>query len=334
VALPKISPNQMAQRQQAGSELVRSVGLPAFEPQLARLLLNPLTDLQTRGAVARALASLKPEDTLVALAPLAGDPGAPDPLRRKIAQALAQREGSDPPGILNEAFATLTRRMQVRLAESLAGSASGAERLLELVSQGRAPAALLLERSVKDKLQAAKITDSESRINQLTKGLKPPSAEIQQLIDARRAAFSPEKAQIAKGEKVFTQNCRPCHQIGGVGNVVGPQLDGIGGRGLDRLLEDVLDPNRNVDPAFHTTLVSLRDGDMVSGLFRREEGEAIVLANGAGKEMSIPKKDIVERRASETSLMPENFGEIIPQTDFNDLMAFLLSTGPKPTAKP
>ena len=48
--------------------------------------------------------------------------------------------------------------------------------------------------------------------------------------------------------------------------------------------------------------------EAVSGLFRREEGEAIVLADVTGKDVSIPKKDIVERRNSTTSLMPENFG--------------------------
>jgi len=55
---------------------------------------------------------------------------------------------------------------------------------------------------------------------------------------------------------------------------------------------------------------------------------AIVLAVSTGKEISVPKKDIVERRTSDTSLMPENFGEVIPAQDFRDLMAFLLNHGP------
>jgi len=107
--------------------------------------------------------------------------------------------------------------------------------------------------------------------------------------------------------------------------LVGPQLDGIGNRGLERLLEDVLDPNRNVDRAFRTHTLALRNGDIFSGLPRREEGELLVLADSTGKEISIPKKDIQDRRESDTSLMPENFGEVIPLLDFNDLMAFLLS---------
>src|SRR5205823_3565436 len=129
----------------------------------------------------------------------------------------------------------------------------------------------------------------------------PESEEIQKLIDTRRAAYDPTKTQMARGDQIFTQNCRICHQIDGVGTVVGPQLDGIGNRGLERLLEDVLDPNRNVDPAFHTTTVVLKDGEVTSGLFRRDEGEAVVLADATGKEISIPKKNIIERRASDTS---------------------------------
>ena len=50
----------------------------------------------------------------------------------------------------------------------------------------------------------------------------------------------------------------------------------------------------------------------------------VVLVESSGKEISIPKNQIKERRESETSLMPANFGDVIPTADFNDLLAFLL----------
>jgi putative heme-binding domain-containing protein len=333
VTVPKVSPNTIGQRLGAAAELVRALSLGKFEPQLASALVNPATDIGACGIVAETLVALHPNEILAALAPLAGDPAVSIVLRRQIAQVIAGDKSTSAESILNEAFRTLTRRMQVKLAASLASSAASAEQLLKLVADGRAPAALLLERAVKDKLQVSKPANVNERLAQLTKDVVEPGSAIQKLIDERRANFDLTKTLAARGEKVFTLNCRPCHQIDGVGNVVGPQLDGIGGRGLERLLEDVLDPNRNVDPAFHTTIVSLKDGDVESGLFRREEGEAIVLANGAGKEISIPKRDIVDRHASTTSLMPENFGEIISPQDFNDLMAFLLAHGPKPGTK-
>jgi putative heme-binding domain-containing protein len=90
-------------------------------------------------------------------------------------------------------------------------------------------------------------------------------------------------------------------------------------------MEDILDPNRSVDPAFHTTLLVMKDGDVQSGLFRREEGQMIILAQSSGKEISIPKKDVAERRETMSSLMPDNFSEAIKPADFNDLIAFLTS---------
>src|SRR5205085_4021722 len=108
---------------------------------------------------------------------------------------------------------------------------------------------------------------------------------IQNLIDARRAQYQPGPEDAQKGEAIFVQNCGVCHKIGNIGNMVGPQLDGIGNRGLERLLEDVLDPNRNVDRAFRTHVIVLKDGDVVSGLPRREEGELLILADSLGKEV-------------------------------------------------
>ena len=150
---------------------------------------------------------------------------------------------------------------------------------------------------------------------------------LQKVIEERRRNFTSNKVSFEKGEQVFTQNCRACHQLDGVGNVIGPQLDGVGNRGLERLCEDILDPNRSIDPAFRSTLFIMKDGDVVSGLFRREEAELIVVADSTGKELSLPKRQIDSRRQSETSLMPENFSEIIPPDDFNNLMAYLLSKG-------
>ena len=100
---------------------------------------------------------------------------------------------------------------------------------------------------------------------------------------------------------------------------------GLGKRGVDRVLEDVLDPNRNVDAAFRTTILRLKGGDSTAGLFRREEGELLVLADSAGKEVSVRKADVERRAVSPLSPMPSNFGELIPPKDLNDLVSFLIA---------
>src|SRR5439155_14860230 len=168
---------------------------------------------------------------------------------------------------------------------------------------------------------SAKLPQFGERFARLTNGLASVAAELQKLIDERRAGFDADLASVDRGRAMFEKTCAVCHQIDGKGAVVGPQLDGIGNRGLERLIEDVLDPNRNVDPAFHTTNVTLKDDTAITGLLRREEGEVLVFADSTGKEITVPKKEIAERRESELSLMPSNFGDVLTAEEFYDLMA-------------
>lgn len=331
IEVPRTDPSQIAKRQLAAADLVRTLPLRKLEPKLIDLLLGPSLELETRAAVARALLALNPNEKLQPLAPLIADPAIAESLREKICRAVVGKYANAPSqAILAEAMRTSPRRLQIKLAQSLAASANGAQNLLRMVSSAEAPATLLLERSVKEKLLALKLSNLAARVEELTAGLKLPSEEVQKLIDKCRKAHSPTTASMESGEKIFTQNCRACHQLDGVGSVIGPQLEGIGSRGLERLCEDILDPNRSIDPAFRSSLFTLKDGDIVSGLFRRDDAEIVVLADSTGKEISIPRKQIAERRESNTSLMPENFGELLSEKDLNDLMAYLLSKGTKP----
>jgi putative heme-binding domain-containing protein len=90
-------------------------------------------------------------------------------------------------------------------------------------------------------------------------------------------------------------------------------------------VEDVLDPNRNLDPAFRYSTLILKDGRLVTGLQRRAEGETLIFADTTGKEVTVRKSEISKRIESPASLMPANFAEIIGEGEFNDLMAYLLS---------
>jgi putative heme-binding domain-containing protein len=192
---------------------------------------------------------------------------------------------------------------------------------------------LLVDRIVQQKLLAARPADANRRLTQLTAGLKPQNERLVKLVAERRDAFLKAHPDRTHGAQIFTQTCAVCHSIGGNGGSIGPQLDGVGNRGLDRLCEDIIDPNRNVDRVFRFSIVTLKNGDVVTGLFRREEGDILVFADATGKEFTALKQEVSERRESDTSLMPEFFGDALPSADFADLLAFLLSqhaTPPSP----
>src|SRR5206468_4911664 len=131
--------------------------------------------------------------------------------------------------------------------------------------------------------QQHRLPNLNRRLTSLTAGLPPIDEKMNALIRTRLDGFAKSKGDVALGAKVYAKHCVACHQIGGQGAKVGPQLDGIGARSAERLLEDMIDPNRNVDPAFRMTRMTLKDGRDLQGLVLREEGEVVVLADDKGK---------------------------------------------------
>jgi putative heme-binding domain-containing protein len=159
----------------------------------------------------------------------------------------------------------------------------------------------------------------------LTASFPPQDARIRELLDRRRELVSSGKSDVMLGAAVFEKHCAICHRIGEKGAKIGPNLDGVGIRGLDRLMEDILDPNRNVDQAFRTTQVATSDGRIVSGLALREEGQVLVLADAQGKELRVPTAEIDERSVNQLSLMPSNVPDLVSEADFVHLLGYLLS---------
>src|SRR5262249_7267621 len=163
-----------------------------------------------------------------------------------IAETLGQMNSAESKAVLVETLNTAPTSLQTEIALALASKREGAEALLEAVSEGKASARLLQERKVKDHLTAAKPANLDERLRQLTANLPTANEEREKLVAERWAAFNPAKVSAAKGAEVFKQYCIVCHTLEGQGALIAPQLDGIGGRGVERLMEDVLDPNRNV----------------------------------------------------------------------------------------
>jgi putative heme-binding domain-containing protein len=278
-------------------------------------------DPETRLAAARALITCNGDPAPVVAA--IGDAASPVALREQLAAAVGERP--DAAASLVPALKAAPHLVQKAIALAMAGSQRGCGTLLDAVSAGQASATLLRDKSLADRIRAAGLPGAEDRLAKLTANLPPANEQTEKLLAARRAGYHPEKSDVRRGADVFGRNCAVCHRVGTTGALIGPQLDGVGNRGLDRLVEDILDPNRNVDAAFRMQTITRKDGTVLAGLFRRDEGAQVVFADFTGKEFNLPKADIQARNESETSLMPPGMSEIIPEAEFYDLLAFLLS---------
>lgn len=329
VPLLDVNPYPEQRRLRDAAELTRTVPLPEFSPRFVDLLKDNGGSTEVRSAAARTLIALDGALQVPLTAAVLADTNQPAPLREALALLLAEQNSDAARAGVRQAIPAAPHRLQIKLAAILAGTTNGVETLLALVEQKKLPPQVIADRAVKEKLTAPKMAPFKERLEQLIAGLPPVNVELQKLMDERRKNYNASQASADRGRSVFEKSCAVCHQLDGQGAVVGPQLDGVGNRGLERIIEDVLDPSRNIDPAFRPSLVTLKDDTSITGLLRREEGEVAVFVDTLGKEITVPKKEIAERRESQLSLMPGNFGEALTTGEFSDLMAFLLAHGPR-----
>ena len=317
-----------------GIELASGLQLKELQAKLRAVAERTATAHPQRSAALTALMAVAPAVNEPLVADVLRDSAAPIELREAAAGLLAASGRPLAHRVLVEMLPLAPERLQTAIAAGLARRRAGAEALLDAIAAGRASARLLQEQRVAVVLKAANPPRLEERLRSLLAGLPPADQKLSVLMDRRRARFRSTSHQPESGVSVFEKNCAICHQLGGKGAKVGPQLDGIGSRGLDRLVEDIIDPNRNVDQSFRVTILALKNGQVVSGLLLREEGEVLVLADAQGKEVRVPKSSVEERQTSPLSPMPANHAEQIAEDDFYRLMAYLLSkreaTNPPP----
>lgn len=159
----------------------------------------------------------------------------------------------------------------------------------------------------------------------------PPSPEtaeerkrLDALVKSRTAAFAKASPNPKNGPRLFETHCGRCHQLAGKGALLGPQLDGIGSRGVARLSEDILAPNRNVDAHFYLTTFTMKDGSTQAGFLRGENGAILEIIDAAGSTHRLTKSAIKEQKTTPVSLMPAGFEKILSEAEYNDLLAWLL----------
>ena len=262
---------------------------------------------------------------VVAAAQALADPSSMT-LRKKAADVLAGPGDGEARRALLAALPTAPQELASGIAAGLAKSQKGATALLQTIEDGRASASLLRQKAVAAALarSVAGAPDLEGRLVALIKDLPPEDARLDGVIAQRVETYRTAKPDPAHGAQVFQQACAVCHRFRNAGGNVGPNLDGTAARGAHRLIEDILDPNRNVDPAFRQTIIETNDGQTFAGANVREQGATVLLTDATGKEVTVPKSAIKTQTQSRLSLMPPAFEAQLPPGDFNDLLAFLL----------
>ncbi|MDG2213135.1 MAG: hypothetical protein P8M70_04850 [Verrucomicrobiota bacterium] len=139
----------------------------------------------------------------------------------------------------------------------------------------------------------------------------------------------PGKANTDTGRRIFFNRrigtCGNCHQVNERGTRVGPDLTHIG-RGIsrERLLESILEPNKEVSPYLRPWAITMNDGTTHTGIAMRRGGNSEAYLGIDGKEFRIDKRKIKAKQELHTSLMPPGLVYTMSLGELRDLLAFLL----------
>jgi putative membrane-bound dehydrogenase-like protein len=158
------------------------------------------------------------------------------------------------------------------------------------------------------------------------------NTDRQKVIDAYQSVLT-LNGDVKNGAEVFRKSCAACHQLGGVGNAVGPDLASIGDKSPPALLIAILDPNRAVEARYVGYTATTKGGRTFTGVLAAETGNSITLVGSDGKKNVILRGDLDELSSSGKSAMPEGLEKEIKPQDLADLIAHIRSQGPQPKRK-
>ncbi|MFM9962322.1 MAG: PVC-type heme-binding CxxCH protein [Planctomycetaceae bacterium] len=153
-----------------------------------------------------------------------------------------------------------------------------------------------------------------------------------------------EHRRFAEGKLLFaTLGCVQCHKLnktdsagglslaGGVQHAVGPNVDDTTKklkRDPKALLQEILEPSRNIEEKYRQVILELEDGKALLGIITAETPTTLTILSGSpAKAHDIPKKNIDARRTSTVSIMPNSLLNTLEKEQILDLLAYLLANG-------
>lgn len=130
------------------------------------------------------------------------------------------------------------------------------------------------------------------------------------------------------GRRYFMTNsaaqCVRCHAIGGQGGEVGPSLTNIGNvLTREQILQALIEPSARLSPGYGSVMLTLKDGQNVSGILMKESDEELVLKTTEAEPLKVAVSRIAKRENVPSSMPP--MGYIMSKREIRDMVEFLTS---------
>jgi putative heme-binding domain-containing protein len=186
-----------------------------------------------------------------------------------------------------------------------------------------------------DRFRTSYCTDEDKRPRALPLWrMRVPWAERKTVAAAVASQTPPQLrgGSWAHGKTIFYGDkalCSRCHQVRGQGGLIGPDLSNLIHRDYDSVLRDIRFPSAALNPDYLSTVVSLKDGRVLTGTLRSQGGK-IFIGDADGKELAVTRDDVESMGHSAISIMPEGLDKKLTADELRDLLTFLLTEPMKP----
>ena len=121
-----------------------------------------------------------------------------------------------------------------------------------------------------------------------------------------------------------TIQCVRCHNVGGEGATVGPNLKGVASRlTREQLLQALIEPSARIAPGYGSTNFVLTDGQEVSGSVISETADEIQIKTNDAEPLRIPVARIKTRENLPSSMPP--MGSLMTKREIRDVVEYLSS---------
>ncbi|MED5418931.1 MAG: c-type cytochrome, partial [Verrucomicrobiota bacterium] len=282
---------------------------PKFDvmPPLGRALLHP--EVEGRIAAVELAAHWKVKELYLPVLKLAGDVKGDAGLRDAALRALGSLGSRETIGILKAAVgagadlqpAALAAILELDPEEAARGAAvilrklDDPQKIASILSDfaGREGAPVLLAKELATKRldpgQAERLrqswvatgfVDEElgaalDRMAGLDAGPAYDEERVRKLVAAARRGDRERGAEVFRSSQA---GCAACHQVGGAGGVIGPDLSAVGSGLLpERIVTEVLWPRQQVKEGYVLSRIITRDGGVQQGYVQASRDEGILL---------------------------------------------------------
>ena len=246
-------------------------------------------------------------------------PAEPPAVQSAAVAVLARSPYPGAADALVGALGRVSPALRTQILDTLTARPKSTEALLAAIEAGRVSAGEL-PAATREKLLTHADAGIHGRAQKVLAAARPAARAA--AIEAFRPAVS-LKGDASNGRVLFEKACAACHQLGGVGFAVGPDLAALTDKSPGFLLTAILDPNAAVEGRFAAYQVETDDGDTHVGLLVEENAAGLTILQAGGIRQAVPRSQVKSLGASKLSLMPEGLEQGLTPQDLADLIAFV-----------